>query len=386
MGIKLSKRKLKKGRFSLYLDCNLEGKRFKESLGITLEPPTCKEARQANCVKWQLAKLLRARREIDYLHTHYWSKLPPLFQVSNAQRHSDEGTETLANPNEPIDLQEPDSLDFFLIAASYQNIYHRKDFRMVQAVFAYLKQFHASPLPIRNITRSFCTDFFCFLQDKLHGNTPVNYFKKFKMCLEYCVEENLLPANPARGIRLSQYNDVTKEILSTKELIKLILTPCRNPEVKRAFLFSCQSGLRWCDVQDLCYKNIDFAQRHLTLVQKKVAGHSQKSVLHLHLNENAIRLLQESHGAPDDPVFRLPSHSYSLRLINEWTAHAGLRKHISFHCARHTFITSIMARGASIKTAASLAGHSSTRHTEKYIHIIDKQKQQAVDSLPPLPL
>ena len=95
MGIKLSKRKLKKGRFSLYLDCNLEGKRFKESLGITLEPPTCKEARQANCVKWQLAKLLRARREIDYLHTHYWSKLPPLFQVSNAQRHSDEGTETL---------------------------------------------------------------------------------------------------------------------------------------------------------------------------------------------------------------------------------------------------------------------------------------------------
>ena len=191
---------------------------------------------------------------------------------------------------------------------------------------------------------------------------------------------------PARGIRLSQYNDVTKEILSTKELIKLTLTPCRNPEVKRAFLFSCQSGLRWCDVQDLCYKNIDFAQRHLTLVQKKVAGHSQKSVLHLHLNENAIRLLQESHGAPDDPVFRLPSHSYSLRLINEWTAHAGLRKHISFHCARHTFITSIMARGASIKTAASLAGHSSTRHTEKYIHIIDKQKQQAVDSLPPLPL
>ena len=122
MGIKLSKRKLKKGRFSLYLDCNLEGKRFKESLGITLEPPTCKEARQANCVKWQLAKLLRARREIDYLHTHYWSKLPPLFQVSNAQRHSDEETETLANPNEPIDLQEPDSLDFFLVAASYQNI------------------------------------------------------------------------------------------------------------------------------------------------------------------------------------------------------------------------------------------------------------------------
>lgn len=108
--------------------------------------------------------------------------------------------------------------------------------------------------------------------------------------------------------------------------------------------------------------------------------------MHIYLNENAMKLLQESQGTPDDFIFHLPSHSYSLRIINEWTRRAGLRKHISFHCARHTFITSIMARGASIKTAASLAGHSSTRHTEKYIHIIDQQKQQAVESLPDLPL
>ena len=52
------------------------------------------------------------------------------------------------------------------------------------------------------------------------------------------------------------------------------------------------------------------------------------------------------------------------------------------HCARHSFITNIMANGANIKTAASLAGHSTTRHTEKYVHIIDELKQKAVDSLP----
>lgn len=55
---------------------------------------------------------------------------------------------------------------------------------------------------------------------------------------------------------------------------------------------------------------------------------------------------------------------------------------VLFHCARHSFITNIMANGANIKTAASLAGHSTTRHTEKYVHIIDELKQKAVDSLP----
>ena len=79
MGILLSKRKLTKGRFSLYLDCNVAGKRYKESLGITLEAPTSKEARLANQAKLKLARLLRARREIDCLHHNYWNQLPSFF-------------------------------------------------------------------------------------------------------------------------------------------------------------------------------------------------------------------------------------------------------------------------------------------------------------------
>lgn len=72
--------------------------------------------------------------------------------------------------------------------------------------------------------------------------------------------------------------------------------------------------------------------------------------------------------------------SNGLRFI--FTCPLFLAQPITFHCARHSFITNIMANGANIKTAASLAGHSTTRHTEKYVHIIDELKQKAVDSLP----
>ena len=72
--------------------------------------------------------------------------------------------------------------------------------------------------------------------------------------------------------------------------------------------------------------------------------------------------------------------SNDLRFI--FTCPLFLAQPITFHCARHSFITNIMANGANIKTAASLAGHSTTRHTEKYVHIIDELKQKAVDSLP----
>ena len=57
-----------------------------------------------------------------------------------------------------------------------------------------------------------------------------------------------MTSNPTDGIRLMQFDEVTKAILSLKEIQKLAITPCPNNEVKRAFLFSCYCGLRWCDV------------------------------------------------------------------------------------------------------------------------------------------
>ena len=365
MGITLGRKSLRNGRLSLYLDYCFNGKRQRQYLGIILDSPTDKHTRATNRAKLQLAQVLRSQKEIEYLKERYPFRTTEM----------------------PFTLPQTtgNSIDFFSFAEEYLTQYHQKDIRLVRGVFTQLRKFHTGVLLLDNITPRFCNAFLDYLQRNLNGNSPVNYFKKFKMCLSACVESGLILQNPASGIRLHQYNDVTKEILSEKELTQLALTPCRSPEVKRAFLFSCMSGLRWCDVKLLCYRNIDFAQKRLTLIQKKVAGHSSRSVLHLNLNASALYLLKVQSGSSEERVFHLPSHSYCLRMLNEWTRKAGIRKHISFHCARHTFITNLMASGANIKTAASLAGHSSTRHTEKYIHIIDTQKQQAVDNLPPLP-
>ena len=365
MGITLGRKSLRNGRLSLYLDYCFNGKRQRQYLGIILDSPTDKHTRATNRAKLQLAQVLRSQKEIEYLKERYPFRTTEM----------------------PFTLPQTtgNSIDFFSFAEEYLTQYHQKDIRLVRGVFTQLRKFHTGVLLLNNITPRFCHSFLDYLHRNLNGNSPVNYFKKFKMCLNACVESGLILQNPANGIRLPQYNDVTKEILSEKELTQLALTPCRSSEVKRAFLFSCMSGLRWCDVKLLCYRNIDFAQKRLTLIQKKVAGHSSHSVLHLNLNASALYLLKVQSGSSEERVFHLPSHSYCLRMLNEWTRKAGIRKHISFHCARHTFITNLMASGANIKTAASLAGHSSTRHTEKYIHIIDTQKQQAVDNLPPLP-
>ena len=70
--------------------------------------------------------------------------------------------------------------------------------------------------------------------------------------------------------------------------------------------------------------------------------------------------------------------------MKRWVKRAGIDKHISWHCARHSFAVNILNNGANIKTVASLLGHSGLKHTEKYTRAVDKLKEEAINSLPEL--
>ena len=369
MGVTLGKKTLCKGKISLYIDYCYQNKRKKQYLGIILERPDTPEIRKENRCKMLLAQRIKAKKELEFLATIY-----------DMEKPKEEFKELLT-------VQTVPKTDLFQLMKEYLKQYKKKDRRMMAATLRHLQQFHRrKTLSTDQLTKNFCIHFLEYLREHLKGNTPVGYFKKFRMFINKCIEEGHLPSNPTQGIKLTQYNEVTKQILSIEEVKKLALTPCSNNHVKRAFLFSCYCGLRWCDIRRLRFDDIDLQARRITILQQKVQSHSQKAILHLNLNQTAIKLILQAPIHSSDYVFKLPSYTYMLRILQKWKTQANIQKHVTFHVARHTFITHIMANGASIKTAAALAGHSSTKHTEKYIHVIDELKQKAVDSLPDIPI
>lgn len=366
MGITLFKKKLSGGRYSLYLSIYHNGKRKKESMGLVLQSGNDRATKKANKDILNIAQSILLKRQIEYVKYKIFGR-----QVCI-------GNMTITQDSES---------NIINIFRQYVKKYTKSDNRLVEASLTHLCKYASSGIIYpEQINKSFCSGYLDYLYNNLHGNTPAHYFKKFKQFLNYCVDEGYLAVNPALSMHPTQHNAITKNILTSEEVIQMTKTPCTNKEVKRAFLFACNSGLRWCDIKELRFTNIDFSSRILTITQQKVSSHSEMAVLHLNLNTNAMQIIGTPPINRNNYVFSLPSHAYALKIIKQWTKDAGIRKHISFHCARHTFITLLMANGTGIKTAASLAGHSSTRHTEKYIHIIDGQKQEAVDSLPQLPL
>ena len=67
--------------------------------------------------------------------------------------------------------------------------------------------------------------------------------------------------------------------------------------------------------------------------------------------------------------------------MRTWVQRAGIEKRISFHCARHTFATLALTRGADLYSISKLLGHANVKTTQVYAAIIDQRKKEAANLL-----
>ena len=125
---------------------------------------------------------------------------------------------------------------------------------------------------------------------------------------------------------------------------------------------------------------MDYANRLLKFEQSKTKGHSVSSGVVMVYYPLLANLRQTRTVL----IFDLPTYESCCKSAKRWVKRAGIDKHISCHCARHSFAVNILNNGANIKTVASLFGHSGLKHTEKYTRAVDKLKEEAINSLPEL--
>lgn len=250
--------------------------------------------------------------------------------------------------------------------------------------------FYSGGITPNQINKDMLEDFIDYLKSKSKGEGAYSYWKRFKKMVKAATEKGLFADNPCKGIVLKADDDaLKKDILSIEEMQQLVNTtyPEQNNEVRRAFIFTLYTGIRFCDVKELTFENINYAERLLSFNQNKTQGHSKRSWVYIPLNDGLMSLVGKASTCnPKEKVFKLPSHTMCLKALRSWTKKAGISKHITWHCGRHSFAVNILNNGANIKTVSSLLGHSSLAMTEKYTRAIDKLKEEAINSLPVLNL
>lgn len=288
-------------------------------------------------------------------------------------------------------------LDYF---QTYINNYSKKDLRMVKIALQRFKDFlHDTPeysifernIKPEQLSKDMMVDFTEYLQSRGRGEGPHAIYARFKKVVAYAVEHDVIRKNPCTGVSITiDENVLRKEILSADE-IQLLATTHHSKEnkvIRRAFLLSCCCGLRFCDVKDLTFANVDYSNKLLKFEQSKTKGHSANSGVVIPLNESLLQLIgtPQEGQSKDSLIFPLPTYWMCVKSVQRWAKEAGISKHLSWHCARHSFAVNILNKGANIKTVASLLGHSGLKHTEKYTRAVDELKREAINSLPKIEL
>jgi integrase/recombinase XerD len=348
---------------SLYLDYYLNGKRIREFLKLYLLPGKTSDVTIKNKESMDKAKQIAHNRGIEMVANNY-------SQYDITPNHKK-------------------NVDFIVFYEKFLAGYTGKDIRIVKYSLVKFKDFISQKghktISGNEITESLCKEFKQYLESNLNGETPYNYFTKFKRVLKEAQEQKIINSNPADKIKNNKSGGLKKSILNIDEIAQLARTPHNNTNIRKAFLFCLNTGLRYCDVKEMKWNNIDSQSQKLVLTQAKTKHSSVMSQVNIDLNNNAIRLIADR-GKPDEPVFKLPdSIQGSIKSLKVWCRNAGIEKNITWHSARHSFAVNLLrsdVAGADIKTVSSLLGHSSLKHTEKYLHVVNELKAQAVNRLP----
>jgi len=289
-----------------------------------------------------------------------------------------------------------DNINFLDFFQAYQDDYTKKDIKMIGMALHRFKDFlndtkkynkYSKSIKPNQLDKDMMLAFTEYLEGRSKGEGAQSVYQRFKKVVRYAVEHDAMRKNPCIGVTIKTDGQaLKKEILSLEE-IKMLIN-CHydneNPNIRNAFIFCLYTGMRFCDVKDLMYKNVDYSNKLLKFEQSKTKGHSSNSGVIIPLNDGLISLIGK--GKNDDLVFDLPSSTMCLKTLKRWTKRAEITKHITWHCARHSFAVNILNNGANIKTVSSLLGHSGLKHTEKYTRAVDELKEKAINSLPELNL
>lgn len=166
----------------------------------------------------------------------------------------------------------------------------------------------------------------------LSNNTAAAYFLKFKIALKSAYKYGYLPKNINEDLKGIKEKETRREFLTLDELKRLVETPCTNPVLKRAALFSALTGLRHSDIRKMKWGEIEEKDGKFTL---KYTIQKTSKYDELPISEQAMQLCGERRK-PDDLVFEgLVYSAYANKALAQWLGAAGITRNATFHTRRH---------------------------------------------------
>lgn len=253
----------------------------------------------------------------------------------------------------------------------------------------FLWKFHKkSDIDIQKLEPSFLNDFDFFLRTKpnINNNSAVKHTKNLSKILKLCYQNNWIEKDLVIFYK-GKFQEVNVNFL-TEEEIRTI----KNKDfigkglnlVRDIFIFSCYTGLAYVDIFNLTNEQITIGvDGNLWIITNRQKTGTNSNIPLLPIAEEIIKKY-ENHPLVSNSGKLLPV--YSNQKVNEYLKtiadNCNINKKLTFHCARHTFATTVtLSNNVSMESVSKMLGHKSIKTTQHYAKILDKKVSEDMNNL-----
>ena len=256
------------------------------------------------------------------------------------------------------------------------------------------REYKVKDIPLAELDQSFAEKFTAYLKHvKGLADTTVSVeIKSLKHIIKKAFNDGQTDKNP-----FAYYYSVVEqpeiEYLTEEDINRLIngrVRQQRQDRTRDMFLFCCFTGLSYADLAKLNYeelKQTPDGEWWITSIRQKTKVPFTvkllpvaKAILEKYrIPTNRFNRLLP--GNPDKvfPVASLKSSDASLKHI---ARQCGITKNLKFHCARHTFATTVtLMNGIPLETVSKMLGHKYTTTTQIYAKVTNPMIDKAITQI-----
>ncbi|HET6225963.1 MAG TPA: site-specific integrase, partial [Bacteroidia bacterium] len=249
-------------------------------------------------------------------------------------------------------------------------------------------KFKKQDVYLEDVNHKFITDYEFYLKSiqKLQHNSAMVNVKKLKKIIRQCVANDWLDKDPFKSYKITT-KETHRNFLMKDELEILLhknISVQRLDQVRDIFLFSCYTGLSYTDVMALTRNNISIGidgEQWIFTTRTKTDTASRIPLLPvakyiIDKYSKHPEIISSDRLLPKLTNQRLNSYLKEISDICEF------KKMLTFHCARHTFATTVtLTNGVPIETVSKMLGHRSLRTTQIYAKILDNKVSSDMQAL-----
>jgi len=240
----------------------------------------------------------------------------------------------------------------------------------------YIKQkYSTSDILLTKINYDFIYNFSQFIlkNTQCNHNGMMKHIQRFKKITNYCIKNNYINKDPFLGFKLT-FKKTTPVYINKQELYVLENIDLNKNlnRVRDIFLFSCYTGLSYVDLCNLTINNIGEGNDNYKWIYIKRHKTNIPSSIPLLPPANAI--LEKYENAENEKIFPMISNQKTNMALKEIAKLCKINKNLTFHCARHTFATTItLGDGVPFETVSKMLGHNSIKTTQIYAQVLDSK-------------